>query len=132
MASLLLLQPIPRGGSGGCTVRGFLGSALRLLGFQQGAQVPPGEVSLCSSFLSSAFRRAPPPRLGEYGHFFLSSPRLLHLRWIHTPWKKENVSVGIVFPAHGVVLCAFNGTLVMGAGAPQGKRISRKCFLSVH
>lgn len=36
--------------------------------------------------------------------------------------KKENVSVEIGFPAHRVVLCAFNGTLVMGADAPQRKK----------
>lgn len=71
MTSLFPLQPLPRGGSSGHTVSGFLGSALRLPGFQQGAQVPPGDVSLRSSFLSPAFRRASPPRLSEYGHLSL-------------------------------------------------------------
>lgn len=68
---------------------------------------------------------------GELLHLVLvsmdiSSLRVLHLGWIHTPRKKENVSVGIDFPAHGIVVRAFNGTLVMGAGAPQRKRIQQK------
>lgn len=71
MSSLFLLQPLPCGGSGGHTVSGFLGSALRLPGFQQGAQVPRGEVSLHSSFLSPAFRRASPSRLSKCGHLSL-------------------------------------------------------------
>lgn len=85
VTSLFLLQPLPRGGSGGRTVGGFLGSSLRLPGFQQGAQVPPGEVSLRSSFLSPAFRRAPPPHLSEYEYLCLSFLRVLHLGWIHAP-----------------------------------------------
>lgn len=32
------------------------------------------------------------------------------------------------FPARGIVLCAFNGTLVMGVDAPQRKRIQQKMF----
>lgn len=87
--------------------------------------------SLLETFLyAAAFSPRPS---GELLHLVLvsmdislSSPRVLHLGWIHTPWDKENVSVESDFPAHGIVLCAFNGTLVVGADSPRRKRIQQK------
>lgn len=70
LISLLLPQPLHGRGSSGRAVGAELGSSLRLPGFQQGAQVPPGDIPLCSSLLSPAYKRAAAFGAGRWGYSF--------------------------------------------------------------
>lgn len=132
ITSLFLLQPLRCGGGGGGAVGGILGSSFGLSGFQQGAHVPAGDVSLRGSFLSPAFRRASPPGVSKYGHFSPGSsidPHSVSARreqQLCLPGKGKYASAEIHLSAYGIILCAVNEVLVMGVDASQRKSIQQE------